>query len=603
MQDARHSILSTAISPFGQQCKHILFLFLLLSNAKFSHQFASWLVDREVACYTIIRDPTEIIMNYPIKLVEKSDYPNDVYIEVLDIHSQEPVEVNVVDGRRLVYVEETLNDDQDKKYLLKLIAHPNLKDLQYVMDIVVLPERDEDEEEKKDDGDRMAGKFTGGTTGCGDSRAHGRVKDGGLELEVNIPSSLFSVKGSMENAVEVVAAWACGHEAITLTHPILFLPMGSSHNIDVGTQHGIDAGVEIDSVALVEEGVQDIIVAPKDEQGIQDVSEMSAIIEHSNQRVREAQSDTGDASQQMITQNIEEGVQGIIVASKNEQGIQDGREMAAIIEHSNKGIREAEADTSDESHQIIIQNEAYDQHRQTNHHAEEGVENNGSEEMDASMAAGDASQQTFFENEATNEHKLTDHYPEEEIQKNGFEEMDAIIEGLNKVEEVIQNNSPEKMDEIMEGLNKVEELIQNKGIEEMDAIMNGLNKVEDLIEDNSPEEMDSITERLEKGNIGTRSIDTTNNLRQRDRSKKVGDKLLDTPTDQKINHKKHHRPDPLDTPIRRFRKKYDEADFGIGLFNTKSHLLALCVFASGNFMLFPFLFAIKRNYSKGRLDL
>merc|ERR1740124_1620529 len=296
----------------------------------------------------------------------------------------------------------------------------------------------------------------------------------------------------------------------------------------------MDAGVEIDSVALVEEGVQDIIVAPKDEQGIQDVSEMSAIIEHSNQRVREAQSDTGDASQQMITQNIEEGVQGIIVASKNEQGTQDGREMAAIIEHSNKGIREAEADTSDESHQIIIQNEAYDQHRQTNYHAEE------------------------------------------EIEKNGSEEMDAIIEGLNKVEEVIQNNSPEKMDEIMKGLNKVE----------------------DLIEDNSPEETDSITERLEKGNIGTRSIDTTNNLRQRDRSKKVGDKLLDTPTDQKINHKKHHRPDPLDTPIRRFRKKYDEADFGIGLFNTKSHLLALCVFASGNFMLFPFLFAIKRNYSK-----
>lgn len=552
MKGSISTMLCTTKTSIGKQYTYFFFFTVLLLNVNVSHQFASMLVDREVACYAVIRDPEEIIMNYPIKLVEKSAYPNDVYIEVLDIQNQQPVEVNVVDGRRLVYVEET---SKNEKYILRLITHPSLKDLQYVMDVMVLPELDEDEDEKKADNDRMQGKFNGVTTGCNDSRAHGRAfNDVGLELEINIPSSLFSVKGGVENSVEVVAVWACGHEAITLTYPIFFLPKRNSINIDVDTQHGIDASAEIGIAAIPGEAVQDVIVV-----------------------------------------------------AEEEKEIKDEENMPATIERLSEGIIETKLEAGSTSQHTVVQNEPEDEQKQTNHHIEEEIENNTLVEIDP-ITAVDALQETVIQNKTDNQQKQTNHHIEEEIENNSTEEMDAIIEGLNKVEQVIENNSPEKIDAIMEGLTKVEELIQNNGVDEMDAIIDWLNKVEDMIKNDSPEEMDVINQGL---NIESMDIisGTKNNLRRKIGSNKTSGTMPDAPTNQhehvkapKPKHKKHHRPDPLDTPIRRFRKKYDEEDFGMGSFEIKSYLLGLCVFVSGNFALFPFLFAIKRKYGKGRLD-
>ena len=175
----------------------------------------------------------------------------------------------------------------------------------------------------------------------------------------------------------------------------------------------------------------------------------------------------------------------------------------------------------------------------------------------------------------------------------------------NKVEEAVQNSSPDKMGVIMEGLNQVEELIKNHGIEEMDAIMDGLNKMEDLIEHDSPEEMDSLTDNTveQKPDVNTNLEDNKMKLRRRNQ----GDASLETPTTNhdeilKQKHKKHHRPDPLDTPIRRFRKKYEEESFGLGSYGTKNHVIGICVLLGGNFTLFPLLFILKRRYIKGRLD-
>merc|ERR1711957_666958 len=123
------------------------------------------------------------------------------------------------------------------------------------------------------------------------------------------------------------------------------------------------------------------------------------------------------------------------------------------------------------------------------------------------------------------------------------EETDPLLEEPG-------NNASNEMDTIMEGLNKVEQAVQNSSTDKMDVIMEGLNKVEDLIEHDSLEQMDSIMEGEQKNNGDERSDETNTGVNLRRRTAH-GDKVPNTPTtnQQKPKPKKHHRPDPLDTPI------------------------------------------------------
>ena len=184
-------------------------------------------------------------MNSYIIPVDQSSHPN-VSIELFDLTNRDLNNNSVQDavgttveesGRRVVYIDDftTSNEfGQDKKltleYLVKLnLDHDanDLKDLQYTMDIQVTPELDDDELKKlTGDEARMQARFTSSSKGCNDYRAFGRGGDGedGLHLEIVVPSSIYKLNDVSDHGVDLVAVWACGHEGITLTHSIAFLP-------------------------------------------------------------------------------------------------------------------------------------------------------------------------------------------------------------------------------------------------------------------------------------------------------------------------------------------------------------------------------------------
>jgi hypothetical protein len=141
------------------------------------------------------------------------------------------------------------------EYLVKLkVADPELKDLQYVLDVMVRPEALEQEEEEEEEitssqsqegqhhstnegdtaGSRIQARFLSpsNNVGCGGTRIHGRGNNDhrGSKLQIVIPLSMVLLDSSSENdnlqehSVDLVAGWACGHEAVTLTQSIVFRP-------------------------------------------------------------------------------------------------------------------------------------------------------------------------------------------------------------------------------------------------------------------------------------------------------------------------------------------------------------------------------------------
>jgi len=71
---------------------------------------------------------------------------------------------------------------------------------------------------------RIRGKFMRSpVVGCSGSRTYGRLGDEGHTFKLLIPPSAV-VQANPERGVDVVAGWARGKEAVTLTHSIVFLP-------------------------------------------------------------------------------------------------------------------------------------------------------------------------------------------------------------------------------------------------------------------------------------------------------------------------------------------------------------------------------------------
>ena len=203
-------------------------------------------------------------MNNFIVAVENSAHPN-VSIDLFDIDHNPILLQTDSSGRKVLYIPE---DSSAKEPILKrrYLAQINvpeadaadLRDLQYIMDLRVSPELDDDEIRKlTGEETRMQVRFTSPSKGCDDYRAHARNgKDEFLELEVAIPSSVFELKdlANGDHSVSLVAGWACGHEAVTLTHPIIFLPGSASPIEDNGHENsnGGDVDVKAEDINLVE---------------------------------------------------------------------------------------------------------------------------------------------------------------------------------------------------------------------------------------------------------------------------------------------------------------------------------------------------------------
>lgn len=204
-------------------------------------------VESQSSCYVELRDTkTEIIMNNFIIPQLEHKYGDDVSIELYDKETMTPIDIihQGDDGPSIVYIEDFTDGNgnvkngngngngNDEKFTLSFVLKlkvnediPALGDLQYVMDALVYPELDPDELDKLDGTeDRMTAEFTQ-KAGCRNLRSHGRKGDGGLSFNVGIPASIFSLSNIDEHSVNVVAGWATGHEAVTLTKSIEFRPL------------------------------------------------------------------------------------------------------------------------------------------------------------------------------------------------------------------------------------------------------------------------------------------------------------------------------------------------------------------------------------------
>jgi hypothetical protein len=208
-------------------------------------------------------------MNNYIIPADQSSHPN-VSIEIFDsdlnlVDTVQDLNVDG-DGRRVVYIDDFTKDKdaafgQDEKmtnaYILKLKLDDDIMDLQYIMDVKVSPELDDDELQKLTGSEaRMQARFTSSTRGCNDYRAHGRGRDGGLSLELVVPSSVFKLSDIGDHGVDLVAGWACGHEGVTLTQSIVFLPRrasGGTISKEAGTR------IEVNSPELLEEDINNIV--------------------------------------------------------------------------------------------------------------------------------------------------------------------------------------------------------------------------------------------------------------------------------------------------------------------------------------------------------
>eukprot|EP00979_Chaetoceros_neogracilis_P001664 scaffold303_cov285-Chaetoceros_neogracile.AAC.8 len=227
--------------------KTLLAILTYLIQLQPSFQFASWFVDRQSSCWVSLRDTTEVVMNNFIVTHEQSSEPN-VSIELFDqdsnlIITKDDGDHDGGDGdrdgihinKRVVYIEDLFTADKtsdfgqrELKWSGKITAKLNLegtdlKDVQYIMDLKVSPELEDDVIHKiTDDETRMQARFLSSSSGCNEYRAHGRGNDNGLTFQVGFPSSVFNLNNVEENSVDLVAGWATGHAAVTLTQSIVF---------------------------------------------------------------------------------------------------------------------------------------------------------------------------------------------------------------------------------------------------------------------------------------------------------------------------------------------------------------------------------------------
>jgi len=188
-------------------------------------------------------------MNNFIVAHDQSSHPSvsiDLYDQDDSINPIITESVTVTDGSAgsisVVYIPDFSADHQTsdfgqeqiwtREFTAKLnLNGADLHDVQYVMDLKVSPELDDDVLQKLTGQEaRIQARFTSSSKGCNDYRAHGRGNgngngngnDAGVKFQLVVPSSVFKLSNANDNSVDLVAGWATGHEAVTLTQSIVF---------------------------------------------------------------------------------------------------------------------------------------------------------------------------------------------------------------------------------------------------------------------------------------------------------------------------------------------------------------------------------------------
>ena len=157
---------------------------LLLSVFQSADGFAAWLVDRELGCWTYLTEG-EVIMNHEIVAATNSRHP-DIHLQVF----REGQMVEPDQSTLTVPFSSKGETIQVRLFMPKELEH---LDAQFVVETT------------------KGAKFTAPYVGCEGKRSAGKKKTAEMTLTLT----------GEEETVELVAGWASGHEAVTLTQKLI----------------------------------------------------------------------------------------------------------------------------------------------------------------------------------------------------------------------------------------------------------------------------------------------------------------------------------------------------------------------------------------------
>jgi hypothetical protein len=187
------SLCSKPLFVEGSEMNRFFFAVVLILQCPQVSSFAAWL-----KCYVDITDPGEIIMN---SLIVPSAEAH---------HEGVQIEVKYADDDHWVTESFTFNPSRATQIMARLKVPPALSemDVQYVMDIVLNSETSP-----------VLAKFIRPANICEGRRGSATHYSDSVVLE--IPSS--AADGTPE-PIRLVAGYATGHEAVTLTEPMILQP-------------------------------------------------------------------------------------------------------------------------------------------------------------------------------------------------------------------------------------------------------------------------------------------------------------------------------------------------------------------------------------------
>jgi hypothetical protein len=184
----------------------LLFVVLLIDQCQYVSGFAAWL-----KCYVDITDTEEIVMNYHILPSSEA------------VHEGVQIEVKGVDDDHWVTDNFMYDPTRTLKIMARLQVPPSLSemDVQYVMEIIPL-----DDEEPKSATENENVKFVRPADVCKGRRGHATHHTESVVLEIQATTAV-----TIPTAVRLVAGYATGHEAVTLTEPIILQPIDTEEEL------------------------------------------------------------------------------------------------------------------------------------------------------------------------------------------------------------------------------------------------------------------------------------------------------------------------------------------------------------------------------------
>lgn len=162
-----------------------VFSLILLYSCRTVDGFAAWLVDRKMGCWTNL-EQGEVIMNAKVKAVEDSRYP-DVHLQVF-----RDGEMMTPDPSTSAYP--ILSEGETVQLRLFTPSGLDNSDLQFVVETT------------------KGAEFTAPYVGCEGKRSAGKKKNAQMTMKFT----------GEESEIQLIAGWATGHSAVTLTPKVIF---------------------------------------------------------------------------------------------------------------------------------------------------------------------------------------------------------------------------------------------------------------------------------------------------------------------------------------------------------------------------------------------